>query len=206
MYLQIQIFSFHSGTEYSEACYWFMAERFASSSALELLRCKAQDATWASDQQFPFTHVGTFAFLWFSIEGAWSQTTNLSITWQPLYLPQHVIYVLKNLALCSRGCLYLRHLTVLTVLKRLRLETSGFLWGLDVTEQCKLNTLVNKSNSCVSRGCQHSTERPPQRAVSSSSFFGKCLHHGPWVEHLPGPMEGMSKLIQFQKDVAGCMI
>lgn len=62
---------------------------------------------------------------------------------------------------------------------------------------------VNKSNSCVSRGCQHPTERPPQRAVSPPSFFGKRLHHGPWVEHLPGPMEGMSKLIQFQKDVAG---
>lgn len=37
----------------------------------------------------------------------------------------------------------------------------------------------------MSRGYEHWAERSPQRAVSPSSFFGKCFHDGPRIQHVP---------------------
>lgn len=44
------------------------------------------------------------------------------------------------------------------------------------------------------RGCKRWAERSSQRAVSPSSFFGKCFHDGPRIQHVPSPVEGTSLL------------
>lgn len=57
----------------------------------------------------------------------------------------------------------------------------------------------------ISRGCKHWTERSPQRAFSSSSFFGKCFHDGVWIQHVPRPVEGLSLLYVADSDNPLCV-